>query len=506
MSERTIGALLASAVATAPDDPFLLYGDQALTFSEVDRRAGAAAAALSACGVARGDRVASLVGNDPAFVVNWFAAAKLGACLVPLDPRSTAHEAASALRGCDPSLVVAQATFMPSAREACAQAGLQLPLASEEITSGGDASNPPAEVREEDVAVMFPTSGTTGRSKLVMQSHRSLVMAGESFPWWVGLTREDRLLTALPVFHLNAMAYSILGALSLCAPLVLLPRFSASRFMGEARAYGATEFNAVGAMLEILSRQPARGEDASNTFRLCYAAPAPATEERHTSFERRFGIEILAGYALSESPFGTVWPRSGPRPYGSIGHLRQHPTLGKVNEARVVDESGKDVADGESGELLLRNPAVMSGYFRSPEATERALRDGWLHTGDVVMRNSDGIYTFVARRKEIIRRRGENIAPGEVEEALLAHPGIAEAAVVGVPADLGEEDVKAFVVLAGSEPLDVEELARALSATLSRFKLPRYVEITDELPRTATGRVAKHRLPRERGPGEVELP
>ena len=178
---------------------------------------------------------------------------------------------------------------------------------------------------------MIPTSGTTGRSKLVMQTHLAYVMAGEGFPFWMGLTADDRLMTSLPLFHINAPAYSTLGSIAARASLALLPGFSASGFLDAARRFGATEFNSIGAMLEILMRQPERPDDADNPLRRCYTGPSPE-RERHEQMEARFGIEIVCGYALSESPYGLIW-RHGTRPYGTLGSVRQHPQLGHVNDA-----------------------------------------------------------------------------------------------------------------------------------------------------------------------------
>jgi crotonobetaine/carnitine-CoA ligase len=273
--------------------------------------------------------------------------------------------------------------------------------------------------------------------------------------------------------------------------MVLLPRFSAHAFFDDARRYGATEFNAIGAMLEILMRQPERDDDADNPVRRCYTGPSP-DKERHMEIERRFGLEVVCGYGLSESPYGLMWTR-GTRPYGTLGSPRQHPTLGVVNEARVDD-----------GELLLRNPAIMRGYFEMPEETAAVVVDGWLHTGDLVTENDDGTYTFVGRRKDVIRHRGENLSPAEVEAALEHHADVAEAAVIAVPSELSEDDVKAFLVAAAGRTVDVGEVKAFAADRLAAFKVPRYYEVIEDLPHTPTGRLAKHKLPRERTPQEVD--
>ena len=403
--------------------------------------------------------------NDSRYVFLWLATAYLGAVYVGVDPRQTEAELDGFVGQVRPKLVVADSEL----DELFAEAG--------ELEGPGPAEH-------DDPAVLIPTSGTTGRSKLVTQTHRAYAMAGEGFPWWLGLTEDDRLMTSLPLFHVNAPAYSVLGSVAARASLVLLPRFSASGFFDSARRYGATEFNAIGAMLEILMRHPERPDDADNPLRLAYAGPTPP-EERHLEFERRFGLELRSGYAMSETTYGTVWAH-GTRPYGTLGSPRQHPTLGRVNEARVASD----------GELELRNPAVMKGYWGMPEETARVLApDGWLKTGDLVRENDDGTYTFLGRKKEVIRRRGENVAPAEIEEALASHPDVLEVAVVGVPSELSEEDIKAFVVMREGAEADLDELRDWASRRLTAFKVPSQYELLDELPHTATGRVAKHRLP-----------
>ena len=414
--------------------------------------------------------------TTPAYALTWLAIASMGAIAVTVNPASTAAELDGLLAQTSPKLLITD----------------------DNVDDIVDGRSPESDgsvagmVTPDDVAVLIPTSGTTGRSKLVMQTHRAYAMAGEGFPWWLDLSSDDVLMTALPLFHLNAPAYSMMGSLACGAGLVLLDRFSASGFIDAARRHGATEFNAIGAMVEILMRQPERPDDADTALRICYTGPSP-TKERQLEIERRFGLRVVCGYAMSESPYALVWHR-GMRPYGTLGVPRQHPTLGHVNDARVIDESGNDVAPGGSGELLLRNPTVTPGYWEMPEETARVIVDGWLHTGDLVTVNADGTYTFVSRIKEVLRRRGENLSPVEVQDALELHPDVAEAAVVGVPSELSEEEIKAFVVPT-ADTVDLRALRDFAAERLAPFKVPRYWQIVAELPRTPTQRIAKHRLP-----------
>lgn len=468
----TIPELLAATVADSPESLWLITDDASWTFQQASLEVDRLAAGLAVMGVSQGDRVVVVARNEPRYVFVWLALMRLGAIQVPINPAGSEAEFDGFVDQVRPRLVLTDAD-----------------LDALERTTAGPV--PEVNVSPDDLAVLIPTSGTTGRSKLVMQTHRAYAWAGESFGWWMQLTSEDRLMTSLPLFHINAPTYSVLGSIAARASLVLLPRFSGSDFIDAARRHGATEFNAIGAMLEILMRQPERPDDADNPLRLCYTGPSP-TEQRQRQIEERFGFEIVCGYALSESPFGLIW-RHGTRPFGTLGWPRQHPELGVVNEARVVN-----------GELQLNNPTVMRGYFEMPDETASVLVEGWLHTGDLVEQNDDGSFTFVGRRKEVIRRRGENLSPVEVEACLESHPDVVEAAVIGVPSDMSEDEVKAFVIAGPNRSIDVEALYGHARKQLARFKVPRYFEVVSELPHTPTGRIAKHQLSTERNDQEVD--
>jgi crotonobetaine/carnitine-CoA ligase len=494
MAYRTIPQLLADAATRNPDGVWLRTDDAAMTFAEAAAAVGARAAVLRERGIEPGERVLLTARNTPAYLLTWLAVTSIGAIAVPANPASTRAELTGLVAQTQPRAVVTDAELRPL-------------LDHPSVLDVDDLDGSPAEVamhlaRPDDVAVLIPTSGTTGRSKLVMQTHRAYAMAGEGFPYWMQLSAADRLMTSLPLFHINAPAYSVLGSLACGAGLVLLPRFSASGYLDAARRHGATEFNAIGAMLEILMRQPERDDDADNPLRLCYTGPALA-RERQLEIERRFGLRIVCGYALSESPYGLIWPH-GSRLFGTLGTVRQHPTLGVVNEARVVDDLGEDVRTGETGELLLRSPAVTPGYWQMPEETAAAITpEGWLHTGDLVVRDEEGVFTFVARKKDVLRRRGENVSPADIEEAIAAHPSVLECAVVGVASELTEDEIKAFVVTSG--PADFAALGEWAAQRLSPFKVPRYWQRLDALPRTPTQRVAKHLLPAGHPEGELDM-
>jgi carnitine-CoA ligase len=509
----TIPRLLAAAAARDPGGIWLRTDDTTLTFSAAAARVAALALALRTAGVRRDDLVMVTARTTAPYLLCWLALASMGAVTVPVNPRSAPAELAGLVHQVSPRALITDAGLgaLADAAQVAELPDLGLVDVDELLAlSQTRASEGPAAgeagladaVGPDDLAVLIPTSGTTGRSKLVMQTHRAYAMAGEGFPFWMELTSADRLMTSLPLFHINAPAYSVMGSLACGAGLILLPRFSASGFLDAARRHGATEFNAIGAMLEILMRQPPRPDDADTPLRLCYTGPAPE-RERQLEMERRFGLRIVVGYAMSESPYGLIWPR-GTRPYGTLGAARQHPKLGTVNHARVVGPDGRVLRPGETGEMQLRNPVLTRGYWGMPDETAALFDDGWLRTGDLVTVGGDGTYTFVGRQKEVLRRRGENLSPLEVEEVLEAHPAVLEAAVVGVESELSEEEIKAFVVPAAGAAISFADLRAYTAERLAAFKVPRYWQEIPELPRTPTARVAKHKLPAGHQPGEYD--
>jgi crotonobetaine/carnitine-CoA ligase len=519
----TIPRLLDQAAQRNPGGIWLRTDDLELTFARAAGRAGAIGAELAGRGIGHGDLVMLTARTTPEYLLSWLALTALGAVTVPVNPASAPAELAGLVRQVRPKAVLTDQDLVSGGPESDwlgeGDGRARVVLDVHDLAAGEadlPLSDLPGGVRPGDLAVLIPTSGTTGRSKLVMQTHGAYTMAAEGFPYWMELTAADRLMTSLPLFHINAPIYSVLGSLACGAGLVLVPRFSASRFLDTARRHGATEFNAIGAMLEILMRQPERPDDADHPLRLCYAGPAPE-RERHEQIERRFGIKIVVGYAMSESPYGLIW-RHGTRPYGTLGSVRQHPYLGTINAAKVIaagDADGEgdgaaaplatELGPGETGEILLRNPVITPGYWGMPAETAAVkTADGWLHTGDLVTVNVDGTYTFVGRRKEVLRRRGENLSPLEVEEVLDSHPAVLESAVVGVVSELTEEEIKAFVVPVPGAGIDLGEVRGYAAQRLSAFKVPRFWQLIDELPRTPTARIAKHRLPAGHQPGEFD--
>lgn len=492
----TVPELLVDGATRWPDEPWCTAPDGRSTRAAMYEDALRCASSLQRRGVSVGDRIVLVLPNSLDFVRAWFAAAMVGAIAVPMNPRAAKSELSLVLGRTKPAVVV-----LPE--------GAQAPhgvvaVAVADLLDGPNDYVPPAVTTESHVAYI-QSSGSTGEPKFIIQTHGMYTMAAEGFPYWLNLSADDVLLTSLPLAHLNAQVYSTLGSWVCGAQLVLLPKFSVSTFWETVHRTGATVVNMIGAMLEMLLAQPASQAEKDHRLRLCYSAPAP-DEERHREIESRFGFRLIIGYAQSESPYGLINATDEPTTYGSMGRPRQHPRLGRVNEACVVDPaSGRTVPDGHVGELLLRNPAMTPGYAGDPEQTAALFDNGWLHTGDLVRRDLTGQFTFAGRIKEMIRRRGENLSPAEIEQVTDRHPAVASSAAIGVPSELTEEDIKIYVKTIDGAELTAEQIGDWCRRHLPPYKVPRYVEFVRRWPLTDTNKIAKKQLSTERSEREFDL-
>ncbi len=494
--DGTLAGLVASRAARDGDRPFLLFGERTWSWTEFRVAAERAAAGLAARGIAAGDRVGVMAPNGDAYAILFFALARLGAIMVPVNPDFGVAEARYVLAHAEVSAVAVVPATLSVAREACGAGpwlfGLEGDVRPALVELDGPAP-PPGGAGPETTCLIMYTSGTTGFPKGVMHAQRSFVLAGEGFVERMHLTPEDRLLCILPLYHINALFYSLGGAVAAGASLVLAPRFSASGFWQLAARTGATEVNIIAAVGSILARRP-RSELVPHRLVKVYGAPvAPDVAD---AFHKDFGVPtVIEGYGMTEVPGACNIPFLGPHKIGSMGRAALHPDRRiRFAELRVVDDEGRDVPDGETGELLVRTPIVMQGYYRDPEATAAAFRDGWFITGDLVRRDADGFFTFVARKKDIIRRRGENIAGAELDRVIGGHPDVAEAAAIAVPSELGEDEILAVVVPRPGAGISAADVGAWCAQRLAAIKVPRYVAFVDALPHTPTHRVAKFKL------------
>ncbi len=504
---RTLPEILRRQAARYGDKLLIASASRPMTYAEAPDIAARGAGRLAAAGIKAGDRIATFVSSSTDFIELWFGAAWLGAVLAPVNTALRGAQLRHALTLVNPALIVTEQDLLahldsPEVRPArnirvwvtdhTEDVHGKPGLNAGPVPPAGAPVSAPAARPSDPVAILF-TSGTSGPSKGVICSHAQFfwwgVLTGEALE----VTSEDVLFTVLPFFHTNALN-TLWQALLAGATYAFERRFSASQFWTQARQAGATVTYLLGAMVHILLKQAPGPDDRAHRVRTCLS---PATSrELVEQFRQRFGVFSVDGYGSTETNLvmSSVVGEYAP---GSMG--RVVPGF----EVRVVDENDCAVPAGTPGELVVRQSEPFSmagGYFGNPEATAAAWRNLWFHTGDRVWCDEQGIYHYLDRIKDAIRRRGENISSWEVEQALLSHPDIKNTAVIGVPAEVGEEDVMAFIITrAGSSP-QPDAVTRFLEDRLARFAIPRYLEFVDELPMTENGKVKKYLL-RERGTG-----
>ena len=347
---------------------------------------------------------------------------------------------------------------------------------------------PPLRGRPGDATMLLFTSGSTGPSKACAIPHGYTLRQPEIFCEQLRITADDVLYAPFPLFHADGAIFTVAAALACGGTAALARKFSVSRFWADCRRHGATVFDYMGATLALLHKQPASPSDRDHLVRLGWGVPSPPFADE---FEQRFGLELVELYGLSDVGI-VLYNRPGePRKPGSCGH----PIA--AFDVRLRNEEGRDLGVDQVGELVVRanEPCViMNEYYGNPAATAEAFRDGWFHTGDLLRRDAEGHHYFVSRLKDLIRRRGENISAFDVEQALLLHPDIVEAAAYGVPSELTEEDVMVCVVARPGSNLTAQAVSQWAEQHLARHMWPRYVELADALPRTPTEKTAKYLL------------
>jgi crotonobetaine/carnitine-CoA ligase len=502
LATQNIPALLERMSADLPDHPHVTIGDRSLSFAQARGRAALMAGRLAAAGINRGDRVALMCGNRLEMVEWLYGCMWLGAIVVPVNTALRDAQLEHVLKLSGTKLLLIEGKHMehlrllvgrlPALSVHCLD-DVEVPTAFARRDFPVDAAAlPMPSIAPGDPAAILFTSGTTGPPK-------GALCPAAQFYWWaeyqttaMRVQRESVIYNALPLFHINALN-SVSQSLLTGAHCVIGERFSASRFWQEAAQHGATHSAIIGAMADLLLAQAPNPHDRAHQVHTVLASSVRADSWR--SLADRFGIDNrVGGYGSTETNL-VFNSDDGWETQGNMGFVTDG------FEACVVDENDHPVPDGTPGELLLRSNipfAFALGYWAMAEATVTSWRNLWFHTGDRVIRGNDGRYRFVGRLKESIRRRGENISAWEVEQALLGFPGIAEAAVYGVPSSMSDEEVMAMVVLKPGAVLDHAALIRHLEPRLARFAIPRFVDVATSLPLTDTGKIRRGEL-RERG-------
>ncbi|VTU22699.1 Long-chain-fatty-acid--CoA ligase [Variovorax sp. SRS16] len=507
--------VLEARTRAAPDRAFFsMMGEPALSVGEMALRSLRIANGLRELGVGFGDRVLVMLPNCTEFIEAWFAINRLGAVLVTVNTAYRGSFLEHLANNSGARVMIAAGAFVPVVLASeDAMPGLErlvvvkpdaaqparpqrLPTIDFESLRAAPERGLDVRVTPRDLAAIVYTSGTTGKSKGVMIPHAQMVLNPHVYIDQLGIGRDDVFYSALPLFHTNALALQVYGALIAGCRVHLAPQFSASGWLPDVRASGATVTNLLGVMTDFVFRQPATPEDADNALRIASAVPMPAFAP---VFEQRFGVQLAELYGSTEANCPLYQPRDEARRDGACGKVVE-----RWFECRIADpDTDHELPHGEVGELQVRPKVAdgfMAGYNAMPEETVKAWRNLWFHTGDAMRRDADGYYYFVDRMKDCIRRRAENISSFEVEQVVMQHEGIEEAAAIGIrsPDEDNEQEVKICVVAKPGAAADAAALHAFCAARMPAFAVPRFIEFCDALPKTPTQKVRKQEL-RERG-------
>src|SRR5689334_22024409 len=426
---RNIPELLRQRAQAAPEKVFLFSeaDEREFTYAEFVGAVGRAAGMLAARGILKGDVVSLLLPNSAEYIIAYFACWQLGALAGPVNGHLKSQEIEYVISNSESKLMLVNYEFMAKVE------GINVPRVvfdnERDLTHGFDGTEP-ADINTESEGIIIYTSGTTGKPKGCLLTHGNVIANARQISQWLGFTEDDRLLTIMPLFHMNAVSVTTMSALYAGGSTVVSPKFSASRFWNIISDYQITSLGSVATMLSMLlgtypNGVPAGLKTDQLRFAMCGSAPVPAEVLRR--FEKTFNCLVVEGYGLSESTCRSTFnPPDQRRRPGSCG-------LPIGNEMRVVDEEDREVPQGELGEIVLRGENILKGYYKNPDATAHAFRGGWFHTNDIGYRDADGYFYIVDRKSDMIIRGGENIYPREIDELLFQHPAVATAATIGVP-------------------------------------------------------------------------
>lgn len=501
---QNLGELLRQRVAASPEKVFLFSESDGRRFSyeQFEQAVNRVSRLLQSHYVGKGDVVGLLLPNGAEYVIAYYACWTIGALAGPVNSLLKEEEISFVLNNSEAKTILVHSEFQPrldNIRKDLPHLNSVIVFDDEahvtqDFANSISTSSSLPDIHPDDEAIIIYTSGTTGKPKGCLLTHGNLIANARQISQWLHFTKDDRLLSIMPLFHMNAVSVTTMSALYAGGSTVISPRFSASRFWQIISDYEITSFGSVATMLSmLLSTYPDGVPTGLKTdqlrFAMCGSAPVPA--EVMQRFEETFNCLVIEGYGLSESTCRSTFnPPDKRRRAGSCG-------IPIGNEMRVVDEEDNEVLDGELGEIVMRGENILKGYYRNQEATAAAFRNGWFHTGDVGYRDGEGFFYIVDRKSDMIIRGGENIYPREIDEVLYQHPAVAAAATIGVPDQLYGEDVAAFVVLKEGKAAREEELIAYCRERLADYKSPKTIRIVESIPKGPTGKLLKRELAKQ---------
>jgi long-chain acyl-CoA synthetase len=493
--QLNLGTILQGSADAGPERVAVRHGERTLRYAELDRAARGVATALRARGISPGDAVAIMVPNLPEFTIAYFGILYAGCTVVPLNVLLAGPEVEYHLKDSRARLLIAHPLFGDPARTGASAAGVELVWSEGQAEGclGALAAAEPAKslhpTLATDTAVILYTSGTTGKPKGAELTHSNLFLnCAFVVPKLAPIGPDEVALGVLPLFHSFGQTVIQNAQIAAGASFSLLPRFTPEDAFQTMERHGVTLFAGVPTMYFALLHHAAPQAYDLSRLRWCFSGGAPMPVEVMKAFEEKFSVEILEGFGLSEtSPVASFNMHGRPRTPGSIGY----PVWGV--EMAILDDQDLELPGGERGEICIRGHNIMKGYLGRPDATKEALRNGWFHSGDIGIRDADGSFRIVDRKKDMILRGGFNVYPREVEEVLYAHPAIVEAAVIGVPHESLGEEVKA-VVVSRDPKLVPDDVIAWCKQRLAAYKYPRIVELSEGLPKGPTGKILKREL------------
>lgn len=491
-----LGTILQSTAEARPTHAVIRFNDLTITYAELDRAARGIATGLRARGIEPGAKVAIFVPNLPEFTMAYFGILYAGCTVVPLNVLLSAPEVTYHLEDSGAELLIAHPFFEAPAREGAEQAKVPVVMSSgdgDDTVTALAAAEPLDAVHATsptDTAVILYTSGTTGKPKGAELTHSNLfINCTVVVPRLLPVSGDDVMLATLPLFHSFGQTCIQNASIAIGATFTLLPRFTPEDALAIMERDRVTLFAGVPTMyFALLHHESERAYDLS-ALKFCMAGGAAMPLEVMKAFEAKYPVKILEGYGLSEtSPVASFNTLDKPRKEGSIGY----PVWGV--EMCIQGDDDQMLPDGERGEICIRGHNVMKGYLNRPDATKEALRGGWFRTGDIGIRDEDGAYRIVDRKKDMIIRGGFNVYPREVEEVLYGHEAIVEVAVIGMPHESHGEEIKAVVVLTEGAEVSAEDIIAYCKKSLAAYKYPRIIEFRDSLPKGSTGKILKREL------------